>query len=111
VTDVETADIVRRQPIACALGRSDLATQRERWKRLSAEAGLARVETPDGLRLTFRDEPGVAEELEALVAVERDCCAWADWSVARDERVLAMHVSSTGAGIATLHGMFGGQAP
>ena len=92
--------------VACTLTSDDLGTQAERWTRLRREAGLERVETDDGLRLTFRDERAVEAELQALVAVENDCCAWASWDVGREDGELVMHASSTGDGVATLHSMF-----
>ena len=96
--------------VACTLTSEDLGTQSERWARLRSEAGLARVEMADGLRLGFRDEAGVEEELRALVAVENECCAWASWDVRRDDGELVLHASSTGEGVATLHSMFTGGA-
>jgi hypothetical protein len=92
--------------IACTLTPANLATQGERWRRLGARALIQRVPTEHGLRIVFRAEPGVEDELQALVAIERECCAWADWTVevGLDQVVLA--VCSTGEGISTLHGMF-----
>lgn len=69
--------------------------------------GIGRRQTADGLRLTFRDHPAVAAELQALVAVENDCCSWTAWTVERDEDgTLVMAARSQGEGITTLHGMF-----
>ena len=93
--------------IACTLNDTNLKTQRERWINLGENFGLARHETADGLRLSFTDHPAVAAELEALVAVENDCCSWAAWTVERSEDgALVMAAHSQGEGIVTLHGMF-----
>jgi hypothetical protein len=92
--------------VACTLTQSDLKSQRERWLRLGKTFGLGRTETDDGLRLGFRYHPAIAEELEALVAVENDCCSWASWTVEREDDVLVMTARSSGEGVATLHGMF-----
>jgi hypothetical protein len=94
--------------VACTLGKDDLGAQAERWRRFRSEAGLGRTETADGLRLAFRDETEVEDELRALVAVENECCAWARWDVSREDGELVMHARSTGQGIATLHAMFSG---
>lgn len=94
--------------VACTLTGEDLDSQAERWRLLRSEAGLERVETDDGLRLRFRDGRGVEQELRALVAVENDCCAWASWSVGREDGELVMQAISTGEGVATLHSMFKG---
>jgi hypothetical protein len=95
-----------RRPVACTLTEADGLTQRERWLRLAATAFRERGQTADGLRLVFRDEGGVDDELQALVAVERECCAWAEWTVRREPAGLVLDVRSTGDGVATLHGMF-----
>jgi hypothetical protein len=95
-------------PVACTLSSSDLAAQAGRWERLIARAMTERTETADGLRLSFRPEPGVEEELRGLVAVEKECCAWAAWAVDTSAGAPVLDVRSTGPGVATLHGMFGG---
>jgi len=65
-----------------------------------------RAETAHGLRLSFRPEPGAEEELRALVAVENECCPWADWTIETTDEQIVLDVHSTAAGIATLPGMF-----
>jgi hypothetical protein len=93
-------------PIACMLEEAGFATQAERWRRLLAEHGAGRVETPDGLRLAFRPGPGVEAELGALVEVENRCCAWARWDVVRADGAVVMRARSTREGVAALHSMF-----
>jgi len=101
------ADRELSELVACTLNETNLKTQRERWINLGENFGIARHETADGLHLTFINHPAVAAELEALVQVENDCCAWAAWTVERgDDGTLVMAARSTGDGIATLHGMF-----
>jgi len=92
--------------IACQLGGDEIGAQAERWMRLGRDAGLGRVETEDGLRIRFRDEPAVEEELRALVAVESKCCSWARWEIRRADGELILKVSSTHEGAVTLHTMF-----
>jgi hypothetical protein len=92
--------------IACTLTDTDLKTQRERWLAVGQNFGLGRTETDDGLRLSFRYHAAIEEELQALVAVENECCSWASWTVERDDDVLVMAARSQGDGVATLHGMF-----
>jgi hypothetical protein len=93
-------------PVACTLTPADLAAQGGRWQRLIARAMIERAETADGLCMSFRPEPGTEEELRSLVAVESECCAWADWTVDTSAGSLTLDVRSADAGIATLHGMF-----
>ena len=105
------ADRELSELVACTLNETNLRTQRERWINLVENFGIARHETADGLRLTFKDHPAVAAELEALVQVENDCCSWAAWTVERSEdSALVMAARSQGEGIATLHGMFTSEA-
>jgi hypothetical protein len=91
--------------IACTLAATDLAAQAAAWRRLIASAGSGREETPTGLRLRFRSGAGVAEELEALAATERGCCAWATWTVMTDGDDVVLDVASSGEGVAALHSM------
>ena len=94
--------------VACTLNDTNLKSQRERWINLGENFGIARSETADGLRLTFKNHPAVAAELDALVRVENECCSWAAWRVEHNEDgALVMAARSQGEGIATLHGMFG----
>ncbi len=92
--------------IVCTLGTTDLAAQAGRWQRLIAAAAVAREETPAGVRLRFRADAGVAEELEALAATERGCCAWATWTVTTDRDGVVLDVRSSGEGVAVLRSMF-----
>lgn len=93
--------------IACDLAEDRAATQAERWLRLGREAALGRAETADGLEIRFRDDAAVERELRDLVSVESRCCAWARWEVRRANGELVMRASSTPAGAAALHAMFG----
>jgi hypothetical protein len=98
--------MAKNTPVACTLTPAGLAVQAERWGRLIARSMTGRVESPDGLRLYFRAEPGDEEELRALVAAETECCAWATWTVERDAGTIVLDVRSTAEGAATLLGMF-----
>ena len=93
-------------PVACTLTPVDLAAQADRWQRLMARAMSERTETADGVRLSFRPEPGTEEELRTLVAVENECCAWAAWTVDTGDQAIILDVRSAGDGVAALHGMF-----
>src|SRR5579863_5161102 len=95
-------------PVACTLTLGGLAAQSRRWERLAARAMTGRTETVDGLRMSFRPEPGAEEELRALVAVENECCRWADWTVEADDGQIVLAVRASGDGVTALHGMFAG---
>jgi hypothetical protein len=94
------------EPVACMLNSADLAAQADGWKLLIARAMTEYTQTADGLRMSFRPEPGVEEELRRLVAVESECCSWAAWAVETDAGAPVLDVRSAGEGVAALHGMF-----
>ena len=102
-------------PIACSLGQADLADRQRRWHALADLAIIDHAPTRYGLRMRFRDEPGVEAELHQLAALERDCCAFADWAVQADSGVLALDVRSKSAdSVAAVQEMFaslGSRAP
>ena len=101
-----TGQTARTVPVACTLTSADLAAQARRWEQLMDLALAERAETADGVRLSFRAEPGAEEELRSLVAVERECCAWASWKVDKSDGAIVLDVRSTAEGIPALHGMF-----
>jgi hypothetical protein len=93
--------------IACSLGQADLAERRDRWRRLSERAALNVLTTETGLRLCFRDAPGVEGELQRLAKLERDCCAFADWSVYTfGEEVVLDVTAASNEGINAVQAMF-----
>ena len=94
--------------VACTLTAHDLSAQAQRWRALGERAGLERVTTDDGIRITFRDDHSIERELRALVEVENGCCSWASWEVVREYGSLAMRARSSGNGVSVLHGMFAG---
>jgi hypothetical protein len=69
-----------------------MGARQRRWQELAGRAFVERVETERGLRLVFRGEPGVAEELRELAALERECCAFAEWRVSSAGDDLALEV-------------------
>ena len=101
-------DTTASAPVACSLTTEGLMEQAGRWARLAARALTGHTKTADGLRLGFRPEPGIEEELRALVAVETQCCPWATWTVQASATQLALEVRATGDGVTALHGMFTG---
>jgi hypothetical protein len=99
-------------PVACSLGQSDLAERAGRWSELAARA-LAQVsQTERGLRLAFGAAPGVADELHALAAAERECCAFATWSVRAADGELVLEVSGDSPeAVTAVQGMFAAFSP
>jgi hypothetical protein len=93
-------------PVACSLTSADLSAQSGRWTQLAARALTERAQTSHGLRISFRPEPGVEDELRKLVAIENQCCPWADWTVDAGSGQIVVDVRSAAEGITALHGMF-----
>ncbi len=94
-------------PIACSLGPAGLMAQASRWVQLTARTMTSRTSTADGLRISFRADPGAEDELRALAAVETECCPWATWTVTTADGELVLDVRSPSAdGVATLHALF-----
>ena len=94
------------QPIACTLTGGDLTDRRARWRRFGETASVGVVETPTGLRLVFRASPAAEQELRELAELERDCCAFATWTVTNGGSHLVLDVDAEGEGITALHAMF-----
>lgn len=89
--------------IACTLNYRQMGDRRRRWHELADRAFVDREETATGIRLVFRDDEGVADELRELAELERECCAFAAWSVEGS----VLEVSGTSdEGVAAVHGMF-----
>jgi hypothetical protein len=102
----------RNAPIACSLAKGDLAYRQERWRQLWHRAAVNTVTTSNGLRLLFRAAPGVEVELRQLAELERDCCAFADWSVqVRGEELVLDVTARTEEGITAVQVMFGKLCP
>ncbi len=97
-----------QEPVACSLNQQDLGQRAERWRALARRAEPQVTRTDSGLRLTFSAGPGVAAEVDELAALERDCCAFARWSVTAEADRVVLDVSADDAeAIAAVHGMFG----
>jgi hypothetical protein len=95
--------------VACSLNQGDLAKRHDRWVALARRAAIDAVATGNGLRLLFRADPGVEVELRQLAELERDCCAFADWSVrARGDEVVLDVTADSEEGIVAVQAMFGG---
>jgi hypothetical protein len=93
--------------VACSLNRDQLVVRSRRWDALAVRALVERAPTETGQRLVFRCEGGVEVELLALAGLEKECCAFADWTVraAGGQVVLEVRGSSPEA-VAAVQAMF-----
>jgi hypothetical protein len=81
-------------PIACTLEDYSRGARRERWVTLASRA-LVEIETTDGgLRLVLAADESVEHELRELADLERECCAFATWSVERVGDRLVLDVAA-----------------
>lgn len=93
--------------IACSLGKADLSDRQDRWLHLGRRAAVEIVATANGLRMLFRAVPSVEVELRQLAALERDCCAFARWSVhARGAQLVLDVTGDSEEGVAAVQAMF-----
>ena len=92
--------------IACSLTTGELAGRRERWRRLSERAMIARQPIAAGVRLRFRPLDGVEGELHQLARLERGCCSSAAWSASRQAGELVLDVTAAGDGVAAVRALF-----
>lgn len=95
-------------PVACSLNQQDLKQRGERWQALASRARHQVIRTDTGTRLTFSAGPGVAAELDELAELERDCCAFASWTLTSEgDQVILDVTASDAVAIAAIHDMFG----
>jgi hypothetical protein len=80
--------------IACTLSWADRKTRAARWHELTRSPAFEISETANGLRLNVAAE--AESELRALAALERECCAFADWTVSVDGDVAVLEVTAEG---------------
>jgi hypothetical protein len=79
--------------VACTLTESGMSDRRGRWHALTDRAFVGWVVTDRGVRLDFRQEPGVEDELRELALLERDCCPFAEWRVSTVEGRAILNVT------------------
>jgi hypothetical protein len=97
--------------VACTLDNVAMKERRKRWHDLAARAFVERAVTDQGLRLVFRDGAGVEDELRELARLERQCCAFADWTVGAADGYVLLEVGGSGnEAVAAVQSMFEGLA-
>jgi hypothetical protein len=79
-----------RPPVACTLSVADRPAHAAAIRALG-ERALVRI---DGTEVRLRDAPGVAEELERVLAVERACCPFFELQVRRESGELVLRIGA-----------------
>jgi hypothetical protein len=92
------------ESFSCELNGDDRAQQAERWKD-QASYIVRHVRSENGFRLTF--DTVCHDQLVALVATERECCGWADWSLTTAQDGTVLEVTGPASPIAALADAFG----
>lgn len=93
-TSDDRQDAQPKPSVACTLNQQDLKQRAERWQALARRAGGHVARTDRGLRLTFSAGLGVAAELDELAELERDCCAFASWSVSSAGDLIVLDIAA-----------------
>ena len=81
-------------PVACTLGPEDGAERMRRWHQLAERAAPTARRVAHQLDVRFQPGPGVHAELQALAAVEQQCCAFLVWTVTEDSGQPVLHVTA-----------------
>lgn len=63
-------------PVVCSLGGPELAGRFDEWRDLARRALVEREPHPAGAVVRYRRTAETARELDRLIALETDCCAF-----------------------------------
>ena len=93
-------------PIACTLTAADLRDRQAAWAKLLGSGLVDRDRVAGGIRLHAAS--GAADAVIELIDLERECCAWIQFAVARDPigGEAEVLLTAEGEGEAVLAGMF-----
>jgi hypothetical protein len=98
-------------PFACSLTATAGAERAQRWRTLLDDGLLYARRLAGGRRLAFRAEPGVVQELDELVAAERECCPFLNLTVARFDERLILDIVAPPEAETIIDAMFAGTTP
>ena len=92
--------------VACNLSADELGDRTAAWQAITSRALRTKAAIPKGVRLSFGPDHQTAHDLLDLTAAERDCCAWAAWTLTSTPDATVVEVTADGHGAATLQRMF-----
>jgi hypothetical protein len=76
-----------------------------RWKTLLESSVLELKREPDRIVIRVVRAPGIAAELDALVAAERTCCPFVEWHLVEHERSHELQIRGTREGLDAIAGL------
>jgi hypothetical protein len=85
---------VAELPLACSLDAGEGAPRLARWRALTEQAPPRAERRGHELALWWRLDSRGVNELEALAAAERECCAFVTWSISRQEPYTVLTVAA-----------------
>jgi hypothetical protein len=71
------------------------------------EALVEKVRVAGGVRLSFRPDGSVVDDLVGLVHAERQCCGWASWTLTTTAEAAVLDVTAEGEGAGAVRSLFG----
>lgn len=80
-------------PIACTLSADGMTARLALIDALAADGLIDRAPTAAGLRVRLRDTPEIEDRTRELVAAESRCCAFLDFTLAREEGELVLDIA------------------
>jgi hypothetical protein len=93
-------------PVACSLDAAGLANRRGEWEQLCRDSMIVLERTGSGVELRFRQGLDADARLRRLVALERNCCSFASWTVHERMNQLVLTVSGPPVAVPALHALF-----
>jgi len=94
-------------PIACSLEGVELRRRLEVIATLGADALLGREDTGGRHLLRFRNDAGVRQQLEEIVAAEAECCSFLKLALSEGGEELALSIAAPPDGQAVADGLAG----
>jgi hypothetical protein len=79
-------------PIACTLSPDGMSARMALIDAL-ADGVLDRTPTASGMRVRLRDTPDIEQRTRELVAAESACCAFLDFTLAREDGDLVLDIT------------------
>lgn len=82
------------EPIACSLGADDLQRRLAAMAEIGADGLIGSSAEGGRHRLCFRDDAGMRERLERIVAAEAACCPFLELSLRADAGELVLSIAA-----------------